>query len=282
MATKVKPKRRGRALVPTRGNGPAVVIDPGNPLAMLHAMIQQGAEPEPLRQMMDLAERFEKNKAAAAFGNALARFQSECPMILKERQASMANASYKYASLDDIMAEVGPVLSRCNIAVSFSAPKKEHEGWFEIDVHLRVGSHEEVRPFAFPVGDLAGSLKEMAGRMKSINTSQAYGLWLSYQKRYAFCAALNIVVTDEDTDAGPPKMVTLEQGQELGLMVGRMPAVNQDQFWRWLSERCKCTISTAEQVRAADFEMVKNFLVRKLAGVKTPDAVLEPDKPKQP
>jgi len=274
MATKqkAKAKPKGRALVPV-ANG--ITIDPGNPLAMLHAMIQAGAEPEPLGKMMDLAERFEKTKAAAEFGHALARFQAECPPVAKTRTATMSGRdTYNYASYDDVMAEVGPVLYRCGISVSFSAPKKEHEGWFEMDVHIRVGSWEEIRPFAFPVGDLAGTLKEMAGRMKSINTAQAYGLWLSYQKRYAFCSALNIVVTDEDTDAGPPKLIDEKQGQELGLLIGQMPAVNQDQFWRWISERCKCTVTTAEQIRAADFDMVKDFLVRKVAQ-------LQPDKPKQ-
>jgi len=278
MTLKTKSGRRSKLKIEQLPKGgqlavrePPLQVDPGNPMAMALAMIQQGADPEALKKMLDVAERFKAAEAAAAFGNAIVRFQSECPMIGRSRKAVMDRASYKYASLDDVMEIAGPILTRCGIAVSYSAPKTE-AGWFQVTVHLRVGSHEEHRPFFLPVGDLAATLKEIAARMKSINTAQAYGLWLSYQKRYAFCAALGITMTDEDNDArtGPPAPVSDEHAKELKDLGQKLSPLDAGRFFTWMTERCKMTINCFDQVREADFEIAReaiNRLIAKAAAV---------------
>jgi hypothetical protein len=55
---------------------------------------------------------------------------------------------------------------------------------------IRVGAHYQDHHFTTPV---PADLK--------VNDTQKMGAALSYAKRYVLCAALNIVVTDEDNDA---------------------------------------------------------------------------------
>jgi hypothetical protein len=231
---------------------------------MLQSLIERGADPEALKKMMDLADRWKAREAEAAFGQALSRFQAECPMIARTNEAKMANASYKYASMDDIMEEVGPVLARCGISVTFSTPKMEKEGWFQTVVHLQVGSHSVERPFCAPCGDLAATLKEMAARMKSINSVQAYGLWLSYQKRYALCAALGITVTDEDTDGRLPEPVSEEHAAILKGLYEKLATDDANKFLAWMTERCKMAVNSVEQVRECDYELARDALARKI------------------
>jgi hypothetical protein len=59
-------------------------------------------------------------------------------------------------------------------------------------------------------------------------------------------------------------VISYDQFCELERLFERFPAQNKDQFWRWLSERCKQTISKLEQIRQTDFAMVRDFFVRKI------------------
>jgi len=175
-------------------NMPVVVQQP-NPMLMLQSLIERGADPAKLEKMMDLVERWEKNQAAQAFGAALAKFQELCPPIVKWRETKAkpgTEFAFKYASFDDVMAAARPHLATCGIACAFDSEHKEESGVasLKVTVRIRVGSYFEDRTFTCPVPkDLKAS------------EPQRYGAALSYAKRYALCAALNIVGTDQDDDA---------------------------------------------------------------------------------
>src|SRR5262245_16825535 len=98
--------------------------DAATPLQMIQAAIEKGIDPD---KLMDFAERFERNRAAEAFGRAITKFQSMCPRITKSRTASIpardggkSGYSYGFASFDDIDKAIRPLLIECELAVSFT------------------------------------------------------------------------------------------------------------------------------------------------------------------
>ena len=159
-----------------------------NPLVLMQAMIDKGADPGALKQMMDLALTWRANEAAEEFSRAVSLFQAECPAINKSRTAHIPGKfDFAFASFDDVMRQAGPVLAKHGLAVSFST--KPVEIGIEITCRVRKGIHFEDHTLTLPIP--AGVVTD----------TQRYGMALSYAKRYCMCAALNIVVTDEDNDA---------------------------------------------------------------------------------
>jgi len=164
-----------------------------NPMTIYQQAVESNADPARLSQIMDLVERFEKNQADKAYGEALAAFQAECPQIKKDKGVSMGGRhAYNFASLDTIMRIIQPILSRHGLSVQFSAGITEG-GAVDVKCMVRCGSHTQTTEASIPIPDM------------KVNSAQRAGAAISYAKRYALCAALNIVVTDEDIDAGIPE-----------------------------------------------------------------------------
>jgi hypothetical protein len=185
------------------GNGLAQSTGVTNPLVLIERMIEKGVDPTALRQMMDLSERWETNQAAKRFAERITMFQSKCEAVYKGRAAQFDEkdgsgnktgnkvAAYKFASYDDIMAEVQPILAECEIVVTFSTDEpKEGRPGLSGKCRVRVGQHTEDSYLFLPIPEM------------KVNATQKFGAALSYLKRYLLCAALNIRTTDVDDDAG--------------------------------------------------------------------------------
>src|SRR5436190_8740894 len=193
-----------------------------NPLVLLQAMIEKGVQPEQLSRLMDLAERWEANRAAEAFAEAVTGFQAECPMILKRRKAGTRENSkvkFDFASYDDVMKEAGPLLAKWKIVPSFTTEPAEQG--VKCTCRIRVGTHVELTTLTLPIP--AGV----------VNDTQLYGQAVTYAKRYALCAALNIVVSDEDNDASKC-LDTIDQDdvRQLNTLIEEK-GVNLDAFLRY-------------------------------------------------
>jgi len=198
------------------------------PLALIQAAIEHKADPSYLSQLMDLQERFEKNEAAKGFASALARFQQACPIITRKRAAAFKGVhAYNYASLDDIMRVISPILADCGLSVSFSAGATPTDPpMLTATCRIRCGIHVETAECTLPI----------PAEMR-VNATQKMGAALSYAKRYALCAALNIVVSDEDNDAGGlGDTISEEQAITLGDMVEALPEDSQKAFSKWLTD----------------------------------------------
>lgn len=172
------------------------------PLALLQQAIDKGINPNELSQLMDLQERYEKRLAAEAYAAAIAEFQRRCPAIRKGRKPQ-SGPSYTYASYDDIMAVAGPLLAELGIVVAFSTEQVDKS--IRVTCRLTVGTHSESHTFTVPIPDMR------------VNDTQKFGAALSYAKRYGLQGSLNIVVTDEDTDAAnlADKSITEDQALQI-------------------------------------------------------------------
>ena len=175
--------------------------------ATLLAIIQQASQQPDLdiakmQQLMELKREWDKDRAAEAYAAAISDFQRKCPQIHKGRKPG-SGPTYTYASYDDVMVVAGPILAECGIAVTFSQEQVEKS--LKVTCRLRVGTHAEDHTFVVPVPDMR------------VNDTQKFGAALSYAKRYALCGALNIVTTDEDTDASNLSMNTITEEQAIQL-----------------------------------------------------------------
>lgn len=195
----------------------------GTPMALIEMAVSGGADPDKLEKLMELQERWEANRAAEAFGQALADFQAECPPVHKGRSIDLGRgAGPKYASLDDIMAVAQPILTAHGLSVTFSA--SIDDGKLHATCCIRKGIHSEESEITLPVPQ----------QMK-VNDTQKMGAAFSYAKRYALCAALNITVTDQDTDATnlTADTITENQAMALGELLDQLPDERRADFMAW-------------------------------------------------
>lgn len=112
---------------------------------------------------------------------ALADFQQNCPVLLKETDGY----GYKYVKLDHIIAQINPLLKKYNLGFTQLI---EEDGLTTIVFH-------------HPSGE---SLKSHAvipeSPMKGMNAHQSKGSGITYFRRYMLSSILGII-SDADTDA---------------------------------------------------------------------------------
>jgi hypothetical protein len=219
-----------------------------NLLPVIQDAVARGTDPEKLSKMLDIYERWQNNRAQERFGRALEAFQAECPQVPKRRTTEGGKFQFSYASLDDVMKIAQPLLAKNAISLAFDAQHESRDNSTTINVTLRirVGAYYEDRKFGCPIPkDLSAS------------QPQQWGAALSYAKRYALCAALNIVVTDEDDDAaGVVATISATQMLELEVLI-RDTSTNLDKFLRWLN------VDSLDVIPAASFAKAKEMLQRK-------------------
>ncbi len=211
-----------------------------DPMLAAQQMIAAGQDPT---EMFNLVERWQKAQDAEAYGRALAAFQAECPQIKKTRQIDLGGGKGPvYASYDDIDEIVRPILAKHGISKTFTAFITE-AGQMRVICRVRFGRHVEENEVSLPV----------PSQMR-VNDTQKMGAALKYGQRYALCAALDLVVTDEDRDAhGLMETITEEQIASLKELV---ESTNTDlkRFLKWLAVEKLADIPVS-QFGAAIYEL---------------------------
>lgn len=155
----------------------------------------------PLGELREYAKDSEASQAAEAFGHALANFQAKCPQIKKDRSIDLGGGKGpQYASYDDIDEIVRPLMAEYGLSKTFSATVTD-DGKMRVVCRIRHGKHVEENEVTLPVPT-----------QMRVNDTQKMGAALQYGKRYALCAALDLVVTSEDRD-GEGLCETIDEDQ---------------------------------------------------------------------
>lgn len=199
-----------------------------------------------MERLLTMQERVLNRNAEQAFNAALAQMQSELPTIAETSQGH----NTKYAPLEKINQVVRPILQAHGFAITFRT--KQIQGGVEITAVLshREGHHEET------------SLTLPADTSGNKNAVQAIGSTISYGKRYALCALLNIS-TGDDTDGVPPQTtvdyVSAGQVKQLANAID-MAGMDEAGFCR------QAGISCLENLEAVRFERAMAHLKQKAQG----------------
>ncbi len=193
-----------------------------NPLVLLDKMVEKGIDPEALRQMMDLSERWEKNQAVKAFNTSMVACQREMPTVVKD--AENKHTRSKYALRETVQRMIRPVYTKHGFSLSFSTQDCPREGHIRILCEIgHEGGDIRTKQFDIPL-DGEGS----KGNPSAMNKPQATGSTYSYGLRYATLAVFNVVIAGEDDDAqGKRLALTSGQIQGLNLMIDNLRGYEQ-------------------------------------------------------
>lgn len=159
------------------------------------------ANPESIAQMMKTQLDWQDRKEEREFHEAIARVQEKVShiKIVKDQKVNNDRGGYFYAKMQDIDKIVRPFLNNEKIKVSYPMRQGSHE-MYEIVCRLSHGRFQEETAIFMPLME-----------SDAMNEAQGMGTIQQYGMRRSLCAALNIIVVDEDTDGIDKTPVTPEQ-----------------------------------------------------------------------
>jgi hypothetical protein len=170
--------------------------------AMIQMAVDKGMPAEQLREFIAARREWEADEARKLYSQAIADFQSRCPIIEKADKAH----NKQYAAMDRIWRTIRPLLDETGLSVVWTV-----NAITEYGLHIE----GEIRHKAGHAVSISYDLP-MPDKVTGQNAAQQMGSATTYAKRYALCSALGIV-TGEDDDglAAGTAYVTKEQADEL-------------------------------------------------------------------
>jgi hypothetical protein len=222
-----------------------------NPLVLLKTAIERGVEPAQLEKLLDLQERFERNRARQEWADAMAECQNEMPAVIKDADNKQTNS--KYAKLETVNITVKPIYTRHGFSVSFGTEPSTIERHIRVYIDVRHGIHSERTAADFPLDD--------SGAKGTINKTgmHATGSTLSYARRYLLLLAFNITVANEDNDAmrrADECLISQEQSDVLVKMIVDK-GVDMARFLKWAE------VERIEDMTAGGYAKAMDFLRRR-------------------
>jgi hypothetical protein len=199
---------------------------------LLELAIRGGVDVSVIERLVALKERAQDRDARAAYFEALAAFQDECPQVSKTKEADIvskrsgARFKYTYAPLDEIARVIRPVLRKHGLSYNFDVSATDSV-LIVTCVVRHVDGHSERSSFPVPI--------DKGERMSG---AQANGAALTYGKRQSLVAVLGLTTTDEDTDGAKNDVqsvekITAKEAADLSSLIEEVKA-DRAKFLRWL------------------------------------------------
>lgn len=159
--------------------------------ALLAMAVEKGANIDTLERLMALRKEMLAEKAKEEFNNAMALFQSECPIIEKRKEVTTntGKVAYTYAPIEVIVEQVKVLLQKHGFRYMVSM---QYDG-ITVKATCKVvhaAGHEELSDFEVPLGN----------KTNVMSNSQVVAAASTFAKRYAFLNAFGIMTGDEDND----------------------------------------------------------------------------------
>lgn len=202
-----------------------------------------------MERLLAMQERIMDRQAHAAYTAAMAEMQPKLPTIKK--RGAIKNNSGKvqstYAKWEDIDAAIRPILTKYGFALTFRTETREGRPVVWAVLSHREG-HSERTEVELPI-DSSGSK----------NNVQGVGSSMSYGKRYAASALLNLVTEDEDDDGqmgGAGALISDDQVRELRRLMTEVKA-NAGAYFEYLG------VQALEDLPAPKFAEAKAALLKK-------------------
>lgn len=232
----------------------AVAQENGAPGSLVQLAIEKGVDVGVIERLVALQERHEAKAARAAFFEAVAAFQEQCPEIPKSKTASIATKSgsrysYTFSPLESITRTIRPHLKEHGLSYSWDVVESNPQALNVVCVLRHVDGHEERATFPVPTATDAG-----------MSAAQKNGAALTYGKRQSLLAVLGLTTADDDTDGADPvaeKSITKKQASELNDIADRAGA-DVRAFCEWLN------VPSIAEIPASQFEFARQRLEAKL------------------
>jgi hypothetical protein len=171
-------------------------VEPVSPLAHAAQLVQQAdgkIDVGQLKELLELQERYDATQARKAYTVAMAAFKADPPTIIKDKQVSYGQTSYKHATLSNATSIINKALSGHGLTASW-IPEQDGE---EIKVTCRlvhIDGHSEQASMKAPPDD--------SGKKNPI---QQIASTVSYLERYTLFAITGLAPQEDDDGAGANK-----------------------------------------------------------------------------
>lgn len=160
------------------------------PMDLLSMVVQQGADPEKLGQLMLLQERWEANEARKAYSIAFAAFKAEGIKVV--RNITIKDGPLKgkkHADLFSIVDAATEALSKHGLSASYRIVEDSRD-WIRVACVIKhVAGHSEETTFGGPIDTGPGR-----------NAIQARKSSVTYLERITLLLALGLAEQDADDD----------------------------------------------------------------------------------
>lgn len=145
-----------------------------------------------IERLMALKERQDAKASEQAYNQAMSDFQNRCPTIPRDKHVNFNQTDFWYATLDQIIKIVRPILQECGL--SYSINSTFDDKLITVNMYVRhTGGHTANFEMTVPIDEITKT---------SMNPIQRYGSARSYAARYVFIGAFGIMSADDDnTDA---------------------------------------------------------------------------------
>lgn len=182
-----------------------------DPQALLSQAIDKNLPIESMERLLAMRDKMRAEWARDRFFEALAGFQSDCPIVDKKRKAyinsrNASSWSYNYAPVEDLAEPAKPLFVKWGLSWTVKPEQTKDTVTAHVHLHHKDG-HEEVTSFTVPIDPDAYT-----------SDPQKAGTALTYATRYAFKSATGIQTRGEDNDAQtegePRRREPIRQPQE--------------------------------------------------------------------
>lgn len=211
---------------------------------------------ETFEKLIGLQREMKADQQREAYAEAFAKFQAECPIIKKTKKVSYSSTNYDYASLDEMVYTIKPILGKHGLSFAFDTRKEDSEMVLVTTVKHCKG-HQESFEFFFSALDDGGKM----------NNSQRRKSAITYAKRSALENALGLVTAGEDDDArrAIENPATEEQLTKINSLL-KSTDTPEGQFLNYLKIESLEMLSTADAKKALNLlNSKRNALVSKEA-----------------
>ncbi|WP_280569903.1 ERF family protein [Chromohalobacter sp. 296-RDG] len=237
MATPIKPNAHGQTPVAQSDQDSTAIIQ-----VIERAALNPDVDIDKMERLLQMQERVLDRQALMAYSAAMAAMQTELPSIAERGQGNNGH----YATLEDIVDTVRPIMQKHGFAVSFRIQTQERA--IQVTgVLMHQDGHREETSMLLPA-DVSGNK----------NAVQAFGSSTSYGKRYVLCALLNITTRGQDDNghaAVSVTRVTAFQASQIRQLMGACPTATQEWFVGKYGD--------AKQVPRSDFDKLRASLQKR-------------------
>lgn len=151
------------------------------PAQMLSIAVQQGADTQKLKELMDLQDRYEAKQARLAYSNAIVQFQAMCPVVI--RTGMNTRFGNQYPQWSTAHPQIKQALDTAQLGTTHSI-RQDDKGVITVIGQVRHGpsGHVEEMDISAPPDRLASKDgKAVRNEVQSIKSTITYLEWLTME-----------------------------------------------------------------------------------------------------
>jgi hypothetical protein len=184
------------------------IMQVNDPVSLIKYAIDKGnVDIGTMERLFKMRNEIQAENAKRIFDEQMKEFQSECPVITKEKNVPdrTGKTAYKFAPIEVIEVQIRPLLRKHGFSHTFDTDTASVPGWvIAMCIVKHEAGHSEVSTVKLPLGTKTGIMSD----------TQVYAAAYTFANRRALCNAYGLVLAGEDMDgqtgklkpAGPSKV----------------------------------------------------------------------------